>query len=326
MNNGVAELMITLHVEPNVSYSWEMFVKTLPPFSIALDGFVASETRRDLSGPFANFDHHAHVDRLVSRSTCEQTHIEINLGLFDVFRKDGIPTANICINDCDEDTCLAVWLLLNHEQVVGHAAPAINRLVYCEDRMDSTGGGYPLGEQKITRKMAWMFEPYNRARFSGTLKNLDSSGMRTIVEAVCSRINRYVIDGGEELALKGEYERINGGSDWALVKETGSAARQAMYLDGIHTFVSIVGRIGKNNVYSIGRRSAWTKFNFKRIMNALNEEEFLRWGATRTATEKDSYRGWGPVDENATIGGSPREWGSLLTPADVVKIVEANKD
>ena len=309
--------MITLRIRPGVSYSWKLFTGFHNPYSIALDGYVNESTKRDLVGPYANFDHHAQVDRLVARSTCEQVYTEINMGLFDIFRKDGIPTAQICINDCDEDTCLAIWLLMNHEQVIGNACPAINRLVYCEDRLDSTGGAYPMGDKSIIRKMAWIFDPYNQARYSERLKNLDAEGMRTIVEAVCSRISRYVIDGGEELPLNGQYERLGGGSDWALVKETGPAARKALYAYGIKAFVSLVGNHGCDNVYSIGRWSPWTKFNMKRIMKALNKEE-----------HKDRSRrkcNWGPIDENATIGGSPRDCGSRLSPDEVAAIVEENK-
>ena len=320
--------MINLQVKPGFTCDWESFRQSFPLYSIALDGLVTDATARDLAGPFANFDHHAGVDRLVARSTCEQVHIEINMGLFDIFRKDGIPYANIFINDCDEDTCLAVWLLLHHEQVVNNASPPINRLVYCEDRLDATGGAYPLGDRSIVRKMAWIFDPYNKARFSGMLKSMDGAGLRTIVEAVCHRINDYVLDGGQELALDGEYERLGGGSGWALVKETGPAARRALYAHGIKAFVSLLGRLNGNYVYSIGRWSPWTNFNLPQIFKALNAaegQELLRRNPGADPT--DSRMGfWGPMVANATIGGSPRALGSFLSPEEIAEVVEANKD
>ena len=100
--------MIELRIEPRVVLSWEQFQLEKPPFSIALDGYVNEGTRRNPSGPYANFDHHSHVDRISTRSTAEQVHMEINLGLFDTFRVKGKPFANLYVNDCDEDTTLAL--------------------------------------------------------------------------------------------------------------------------------------------------------------------------------------------------------------------------
>lgn len=220
--------MINLHVEPRMTYTWDEFRQHAPPYSIALDGIVKDSPKRDPSGPFANFDHHTGVDRLVTRSTCEQVYLELG-DLLRVFRKKDIPTINIFINDCDEDTCLAVWLLFNHELAAPHSNPAVNRLVYCEDRLDATGGTYAIGDRSIARKMAWIFEPYHTARFQGKLATMDASGMRTIVESVCARITSHVVNGGEEIGLEGEFAVIGGGKKWAMVKETGPSARRALY-------------------------------------------------------------------------------------------------
>jgi hypothetical protein len=317
--------MITLRIRPGQTYkNFADFIGSHPPFSIALDGIVAAPSERRVNPCYANFNHHEGVDRLSTRSTCEQVYIEINMGLFEVFRKDGIPTAQIYVNDCDEDVCLSVWLLLNHEKVIGHANPAINRLVHCEDRLDTTGGGYPLGDTSMTRKMAWIFAPYNMARFSGLLKNMNHIGMQGVIEAVCARIDQHVLNGGQELALEGEYERIGGDIGWTFVKERGPAARRAMYIDGINAFVSLVGKNGENHVYTIGRRSAWTPFNIERIIDALNNAEC---DALHVRSPKAIFKDfWGPHhNPSATIGGSPRESGSFLTPEVVEKIVNENK-
>ena len=318
--------MITLHVEPGITYSWDMFRQLKPPYSIALDGFVKSETRREFNGQFANFDHHDDVDRLTTRSTCEQVYMEINMGLFDIFRKDGLPEAHLWVNDCDEDTCLAVWLLQNHELVVQNANPAINRLVACEDRLDATGGGYPLGDTGMSRKLAWIFELYNRARFSGALKNMEVAAMQGIIEATCQRISAYTMGNWEELPLAGNYERLGGGSDWVLVKESGPFARRAMFAEGIKAFVSILGRKDDNYVYSIGRRSPWVLFNLPRIMNYLNAEEYNRLAALAPGKiSLTTFQGWGPVVSGAMIGGSSRKWGSFLKPEELIPMIELNK-
>jgi hypothetical protein len=302
---------IELYVEPRKVMTWAQFKKEKPPYSIALDGFVDERTMRDEKGPYANFDHHSKVDRYSTRSTSEQVHFEINTGLFDTFQKEGIPTANLFVNDPDEDTCLAVWLLKNPERVMDHAEPSINRLVYCEDRLDCSGGAYPFGALKdIRRQMAWIFEPYNRARFDGKLHSMDAGGMETIIEAVGSRITAHTLGKGKELGLEGQYEKIGGGPNWAMTKERGSSSRMAMFLDGVKAYVAMVADKGDGSfVYTIGRLAVWTPFDIPFIYRALNEAE----GDIITPENR-----WGGSN---TIGGSPRATGSRLPPEELQRII-----
>ena len=304
---------ITLFVEPRRVYSWNDFRKEKPTYSIALDGIVNAPTKRDPKGPYANFDHHAKSDRLSTRSTSEQVHIEINMGLFDTFRRDNVPFCNVFVNDPDEDTCLAWWLLKHNEIVNNHAQPQINRLVYCEDRLDSTSGAYPFGDTSMRRKMAWMFEPYNNARFHGRVAQMDEAEMRNVIESVEARISTHIFDnGGIELALEGHYEMIGGGQGWSLTKETGPASRMAMYSDGIAAFVALVAEKPDGSfVYTIGRKSVWIPFSLTQIYAKLNQIE----KAIVTSTNK-----WGGCN---TIGGSPRLTGSKIPPRELEKIINS---
>jgi hypothetical protein len=305
-------MSIDLNIEPRKVYNWSDFRGQKPPYSIALDGFVDCPTNRDPRGPYANFDHHSRVDRLATRSASEQVHIEIKLGLFDTFRKNGIPEAHIYVNDPDEDNCLAWWLLKNNNMVRNRTDPRINRLVYCEDRLDCTAGAYPFGDTSMRRKMAWIFQPYNEARFKGMVARMEQGEMRTIIESVEDRIGRYVLGQGSELPLEGHYEKIGGGSSWTLTRETGPASRMAMYNDGITAFAALVAeKEGGSYVYALGRRSVWTPFNLQRLYSRLNEEE--------SDIVNDNNK-WGGSD---TIGGSPRETGSRLPPGRVEEIINA---
>jgi hypothetical protein len=304
-------MSIDLTIEPRKVYNWSDFRRQKPAYSIALDGFVDCPTTRDPDGPYANFDHHSRVDRLATRSASEQVHIEIKLGLFDTFRKNGVPEAHIYVNDPDEDNCLAWWLLKNNEQVRKKSDLAINRLVYCEDRLDCTAGAYPFGDTSMRRKMAWIFQPYYEARFKGTIARMDQEGMRTVIESVEDRIGRYVIGEGSELPLEGRYKKIGGGSGWALTRETGPASRMAMYNDGITAFVALVAERDGSYVYALGRRSVWTPFNLQSLYSRLNEEE------SDIVNDRNK---WGGSD---TIGGSPRETGSRLPPGRIEEIINA---
>lgn len=302
-------MAVKLIVEPRAVYSWDEFRKK-PPFSIALDGLVNDAPQRDPSGPYANFDHHSHCDRLATRATCEQVHMEINMGLFNTFRQNGIPTANIYVNDCDEDTCLSIWLLMHHERVTGHGEPAINRLVYYEDRLDATAGSYPFGDTETRRKMAWIFEPYTKQRYEGKVAGMNSQEMRAVIENVLARISTFTLDGSEQVGLDGSYEIIGGGRSWKFIQETGPFARIAMFVDKIDAFAVFLGKREKRYRYVIGRRSVWIPFNLELIYERLNEAD------KEVVTENNRWSG------SNTIGGSPRMTGSTLKPKEVERIID----
>ena len=305
---------IELHIEPRKVYSWDEFRAQKRPYSIALDGFVNDSTKRDPKGPYANFDHHTNSDRLATRSTSEQVHMEINMGLFDTFRKEGVPTAQVYVNDPDEDTCLAWWQLKNHELVREHANPRINRLVYCEDRLDCTAGAYPFGDIKMRRQMAWIFEPYNaarfQARFQGGIAQMDAAEMKNVMEAVEGRINAHIFGESGELALEGHHQRIGGGNSWVLTRETGPASRMAMYNEGITAFAAIVAEKPDGSiVYTLGRKSVWVLFDIPSFYNRLNQEEGDRINTNNK---------WGGSD---MVGGSPRDTGSGIKPERLQQIL-----
>ncbi len=160
--------------------------------------------------------------------------------------------------------------------------------------------------------MAWIFDPYNKARFEGRVAQMNAPEMKNIVESVENRINTYIFGDAEELPLEGHYERIGGGENWSLVKETGPASRMSMYHDGINAFVSLVAKKDSSMVYTIGRKSVWIPFDLPKLYEKLNLAE-------GDSIEKTNF--WGGSD---TIGGSPRKTGSKLTPEDIQKIINSN--
>ncbi len=318
-------MSVQVFLEPGITYDWGKFVKAKPRFSIALDGIVNGPTKRIVhkNGPYVNFDHHTGADRVSTRSTSEQVHIEINLGLFQTFRHNGIPTANIFINDIDEDVCLAVWLLQNHERVVKHAEPAINRLVYCEDRLDATAGAYPFGDTAMRRKMAWIFEPYQVARFQGRLRSMKAPELMAILEAVQARITAYSLGKSHEIAMEGQFAGVGGGKGWSMVVENGPASRMAMYAAGVDAFVAYLGqRKDGNHDYAIGRRSVWIPFPVQTLFTELNKAEpnTIVQSEPENIGNASPSNGWGGSN---TIGGSPRETGSTLSPARVAEVINA---
>lgn len=283
--------------------SWDDFCAETPPESIALDGFVAEGPRFDSAGPRINFNHHEGVSRLDTRATCAQVLMAIRQGLFECF-----PHPTVYVNDCDEDVCTS-WFLLKHKHLTQHTInPLVNRLVHMEDMLDATAGAYPFpAGLPALRELAWVFDPYRRARTSGELDRRDAKSYSSIIEDVEHRILKHVTGTGGSVELDTRYERIGGGTGWTMVREIGPQARTGMFGDGIKAYVAVRDRPDGRHTYTIGRMSQFIRFDISKLLEKLNEVEGC-------STDR-----WGGGD---TIGGSPRVTGSRLKPEEVQDVVQ----
>lgn len=305
---------IQLYVKPQVPpMMWGKFKQYSPPFSIALDGFVATGPRRDMKGPRLNYNHHEEVDRLCTRATCGQVLMAIRQGLFQRFRRDGQPTAFVYVNDCDEDVCLSWFLLRNFFRFEGTMDPLLNRLVYMEDALDATAGAYPFPKDlPLLQELAWVFAPYRNFRLSGGVDRKDAIEFQAIIEQVCDNIDKHLMGKGGNQSLDLRYEVVAQGSFWAMVHETGAQARTAMYADGLKAFTSVRERPDGRYTYTIGRMSPFIPFNVPSILQKLN--------AADPEIGPDTEDMWGGGD---TIGGSPRVNGTSLEPKEVLDIISS---
>ncbi len=296
--------MIQLHVEPQTpAMNWETFCLTKPAFSIALDGYVYGGPKFQKKGPYANFNHHEGVDRLSTRATCAQVLMAIRQGFFDTFRNGFKDTVHVYVNDCDQDVCMAVFLLRHGVVSSTVVNPILNRLVFLEDMLDTTAGAYPFPtEMEVLKELAWTFRPYTEFRLGGGLSRRDANEFTGVIERVEKRLELTIVGRGEREDLQTDYDVIGGGPGWVMVEEKGAQARTAMFGKGIRAFVSVQRRADDRYQYSIGRMSTFVPFDIPGILSTLNETE--RCGDDR----------WGGAE---TIGGSPRVSGSHLTPKEL---------
>jgi hypothetical protein len=299
--------VIELHVRPGPAHTRAAFVAEHPPFSIALDGYVHGEPFLELTdrGPFRNFNHHEAVDRSCTIATCEQARRGVLLGLYDLFRVDGRRQSALWVNDCDQDVCLATWILQNPDRA---AEPLVRKLTQIEDLLDSSSGTFPLPhERDLMAEVRWVFEPYGRAR--PRLVGMSGDDMRQVIADVHLRIDQFVIGRPGRLALEGDYRRL-GGDDWWLVEVDRMHARERMISAGCRAAVEVTARTGDRFSYSVWRRSEYiTWFPVRDILDALNAAEKI--------SAEDDHR-WGGADN---VGGSPRGQGSRLAPSEVEEIV-----
>ncbi len=300
-----------LHIEPRVVKKWAQFIRENPDHSIALDGYVQGRPKFTAKGVYANFNHHEDVDRLGTRSTCAQVLIAIKQGFLESYRQGAKIDGHVFVNDPDQDTCLAYWLLENHERVQGQKSePRISRLVYLEDMMDVTAGAYPIDPLGETmRQISWIFQPYTDARLTGRVPVMDEAEMRNVMEATCDRIGKHVLGDNSEIEPDVRYNRIGGGENWAMIEEVGAHARSKLFADGIKAFVTVRDLGDGRSVYTIGRMSPFIDFPLESFYGVLNEAEGIA---------KDNNDRWGGGN---TIGGSPRQAGSKLKPGDIETVL-----
>lgn len=305
--------MIELHVEPRTVQAWDEFCDRSPRNSMALDGYVAGPPCFSHRGPYVNFNHHEGVDRLATRSTAAQVLISVKQDLFHTFRRDGAPFAHVFVNDADQDTSLAIWLLRNQERIAGsRSEPLISRLVFCSDMMDATAGAYPFPpDAEIMREMSWIYQPYESSRQTGHLLSLNAIEMETLIEAVGARISAYSLGKGGQVTPDTGYSTMHRGGGWVMVRELGAQARTRLFQDGIKAFVAVRDRPDGKYTYSIGRMSAFVDFPLDQFYVTLNKAEEIADGDTDR---------WGGSN---MIGGSPRQGGSRLSPDDLARHIDA---
>lgn len=302
--------MIERKMLPNqVPLTWTEFVKWAPPYSMALDGFVAGKPRFMKRGPYRNLNHHEDVAALETRATCAQALMLIRAGLVEeVFSLRGTPRVTLFVNDCDEDVCTADFLFHNLPLVRSTMNPLLNRLVYMEDMLDTTAGAYPFPtDLPSLRELMWVFEPYHRFRASGQLDQRDASAFEGVVVEVGHRIKAHILGKGGQIDIDPRYEVIGGGKGWRMIKTVGIHGATGAFADGLRAFVTMRERPDGRFVYSLRRTADFIDaLPIPRIVRIANQVEKCstdRWGGRTTAS------------------GSPRVGGSRQNPDELARLI-----
>lgn len=308
-------MSINLNVEPNTPpLTKEEFIENKPPFSVALDGYAYGAPWFDEAGPRANFNHHEEVDRLATGATCEQVLTAIRSGFFlQTFRKDGVPTVEAFVNDCDQDVCTSYYLLTHGPMVEAATNPIINKLVAVEGKLDATAGAYPFHpDLAIMREIAWIFEPYTEFRKSGEINKRDAVQYEQIIELCSRRIEDYVLGKGKEIPLDMRYEVLDRRPGYSVVREIGDHARIAMYASGVNAFLAVQEIPGGDALRcTLGRRSLYVPLPLSETADIFNQTDPLVHGQNR----------WG--GGNLVIG-SPRATGTGLTVPQMTEMIDTN--
>jgi len=116
------------------------------------------------------------------------------------------------------------------------------------------------------------------------------------------------VDRGSQLELDIGYDEVGGGKGWRMIIERGPYARLSLMRSLVRAYVAVRENPNGTWTYSIGKMSPFVPFPIEALYAALNLEEGIA----------DGENGWGGSN---TIGGSPREGGSRLSPAEVERVI-----
>lgn len=298
-----------IHIMPRASMNREQFLRRAGRNTVALDGVVLGGPFVDVGRKVVNFDHHDSVVREATMSTAKQVHMAIKLGLMNMFGEDEI---DVYMNDTDQDSTLAAYILVNHKKFEGQQSlPNFNRLMALTDVWDITGGAYPINlDDVVVRQHNWVFGPYNDLRKSGQLATATATQLRDNLEAMFGRLNKFVMGQSGESRLDTRHEILHQSDHFWLVHEIGgSEARYHLCGLGMKAFIAIVAvRPDGRRVLSIGRRSQYIPFPVEKIYDRFNKMENLPPG-----------EGCGG---SSIIGGSSRLHGCGLTNEQIIEAVE----
>jgi hypothetical protein len=286
----------------------------LPPDTIALDGAVNgpaidAERRR------FSFDHHAGCIRLITSPTCQQVLDAILLGL-------DPSDCTVLVNDVDRDVVLAVWLLQHHALCRDPEALArVRPLVASVGGTDAHGPAYPPPDPALAEHFyQTVLAPVTRNRPS---PGRDPEALATL-DACLQRLTAWWDAGLVPAATIPPPEalpRLTPHDGWVLadagepVPGRHGAGADWLYQQGYDRAVLCERLPGGRFRYTLLKRSDLvTGFPLPDLYAALSAAE----AAARGAVLGDADRWSG----GSSIGGSPRDGGSVLPPEAVAAVIE----
>lgn len=252
---------------------------TLPPYSIALDGFVQGPAIDAINFRYS-FDHHEGCFRYCTTSACVQSWTAILLGL-------DPDKYTIYANDVDSDVCAAIWCLKNPSRC---KEPLISKLINAIGLADMHGGAFEInGMRKVVE---WISAPETDSKRNGDYSKLSDDGLNSILEAVLHRMDLYA-DGESQVEVAkqqkhGEYKILRNENNYSLIESSDPHVFSVIYQAGFDRVVLTRKQDDGSIAYTIAKRSDFIDgFDIPAMFKELNKIE----------------PGWGG---SSSIGGAPR--------------------
>lgn len=295
--------LIRVIEHPGETVTFEQFCRETQGPNIAVDGFVSGPSEWSPDGPHASFNHHEGGCRLFTRATCEQARLAVAHGLWDQMGRDGVPGADVHVNDGDPDVCTTVYVLGHPERLDDMA---VERLVSAEGIIDTTAAFWcpPWVDEDVLAALAWVYEPCYAARAAG--RATDAAGLPELIEAVVERIEAHVDGRGGRRPAWGDFDEVGRREGVVAVVEHGPYARMALRRAGVNAIVA-ERRAGHRRHVTLAKASPFCGPDLDRAYGRLNALECCAPGER-----------WGGSD---LVGGSPRRIGTALPLEEILAVV-----
>jgi len=304
---------LNVHVEAGLSVTGSMAKKS-PGGTIFLDGVAQCEPFMDHERQVYNLDHHEGCVRAFTLATCEQTLVMYMKGL-DLQGREW----NIFSNEPDLDAILSIWILLNHGRI-GQQDTTQRRILFALVRYEGVidALGLELRElsaltpelvRKIQRVIDHLRSDEIALKKEGRWSQTDFLAYTATILHKIDQIFYKPSDFADYQGIE-ELSRIDlSGQRIAAVVE----ADMGIYEIEPHLNKLYGSRLGivflktGINTYTVRQMDLFMPMTLEDIYERLNFAD----PAVKCRTQNNK---WGGA---ADIGGSPRESGTRLSPAEI---------
>jgi membrane protease YdiL (CAAX protease family) len=304
---------LNVHVEAGLSVTGSVARKS-PGGTIFLDGVAQCEPFMDHERQVYNFDHHEGCVRAFTLATCEQTLVMYMKGL-DLQGREW----NIFANDPDLDTILSLWILLNHSRI-GTQDSTQRRILFALVRYEGVidALGLELKDlsalpQELVRKIQRVIDHLRSDEIS--LKKEGRWGQTDYLAYAASILHKidqifYKPRDFADFKGIGELARIELSDQRiaAVVEADMGIYEIEPHLHKIYgSCLGIVFLKTGANSYTVRQMDLFMPITLDDIYDRLNFAD----PAVKCRTRNNKWGG------SADIGGSPREKGTKLSPAEI---------
>ena len=298
-----------------------------PPGTIYLDGVAQSEPFLDHEKKVYNLDHHEGCVRTFTLATCEQALVMCVKGL-DLRDREW----KIFANEPDLDTILSIWIILNHQRINNREAihrRSLFALVRLEGVIDALGlemrelSGLPVELlQKLMRVIDRLRMQELELKKAGEWTKTD---FLEYTIGVLRKLDQFLIK-------LGELDDFKGVEELARIELTNNRIAVVVASDlGIYELEPHLTKLYGNRLGWVALRRGENDYTLRQMdlfMPVNLEDLYQRLNFMDPAVKgRMRVNRWGGSGD---IGGSPRDHGTQLLPAEIVSacrdVIEKRSD
>lgn len=304
---------LNVHVEPGLAVTGSVARKS-PGGTIFLDGVAQCEPFMDHERQVYNLDHHEGCVRAFTLATCEQTLVMYMKGL-DLQGREW----NIFANEPDLDAILSIWILLNHARI-GKQESTQRRILFALVRYEGV-----IDALGLELKELCALPPELVRKIQRVIDHLRSDEIALKKEGRWSQTDYLaytvtILHKIDQIFYKpSDFADYQGVEELARVDLTDQRIAAVVEADmGIYEIEPHLNKLYGNrlgivflktgpNTYTVRQMDLFMPVTLEEIYERLNFVD----PAVKCRTQNNK---WGGA---ADIGGSPRDSGTKLSPADI---------